>query len=358
MGTIEKRVTDSGLETFRAKVRLKGCPVQSATFRRKTDAKKWIQDTESAIRDGRFFSTAEAKRHTVASLIDRYVRTVLPTKPKSEAKQTQQLDWWRKRIGAYSLKDLSPALIAECRDELLGSYTVRKKLYSPATVNRYLAALSHACTIAVKEWGWMSDNPVLKIRKPPEPPGRVRFLSDAERDKLLQACKQSKNPNLYLAVVLGLSTGAREMEIWGLQWEQVDTARGYIRLRPTDTKGKEPRSLPLRGLALQLMQKYAADTRSKTGFVFPGKTVSKPMDFRSAWEAALSRATIKDFTYHDLRHSTASYLAMNGATLTEIAEVLGHKTLHMVKRYAHLSAEHTAKVVASMNERIFANDQQ
>lgn len=357
MGSIEKRVSEDGVEAFRAKVRLKGMPSQSATFRRKTDAKKWIQDTESAIREGRYFPISEAKRHTVANLVDRYIKTILPTKPKSEAKQSQQLKWWRDRLGVYSLKDLTPALIAECRDELLNAESNRKKRYSPATVNRYLAALSHACTIAVKEWAWMQDNPVLKIRKPSEPPGRVRYLSDDEREKLMKACKESKNKLLYLAVVLGLSTGAREMEIWGLRWEQVDIERGFLFLRPSDTKNNESRTLPLRGLALQLMKEHLEHTETPHGFVFPGKTVSKPTDFRTAWETALRRAKIENFTYHDLRHSTASYLAMNNASLSEIAEILGHKTLQMVKRYAHLSPEHTAKVIASMNERIFSNEQ-
>ncbi len=79
----------------------------------------------------------------------------------------------------------------------------------------------------------------------------------------------------------------------------------------------------------------------------------KPWDSRSAWLSALKKANIQEFRFHDLRHSCASYLAMNGASLAEIAEVLGHKTLQMVKRYAHLSEAHTAKVVQSMNERIF-----
>jgi len=72
-----------------------------------------------------------------------------------------------------------------------------------------------------------------------------------------------------------------------------------------------------------------------------------------AWEHAVKRAGIENFRYHDLRHSCASYLAMNGASLMEIAEVLGHKTLAMVKRYTHLSEAHTAGVVARMNQAIF-----
>ena len=88
--------------------------------------------------------------------------------------------------------------------------------------------------------------------------------------------------------------------------------------------------------------------------LFPGKRhLNKPLDFRRPWCEAINLAGIEGFKFHDLRHSAASYLAMNGATLPEIAEVLGHKTLQMVQRYTHLSDSHTAKVVASMNEKLF-----
>ncbi|MCB1770973.1 MAG: tyrosine-type recombinase/integrase, partial [Candidatus Competibacteraceae bacterium] len=78
-----------------------------------------------------------------------------------------------------------------------------------------------------------------------------------------------------------------------------------------------------------------------------------PAQFRHAWDIALEVAQIEDFHWHDLRHSAASYLAMSGATLQEIAAILGHKTLAMVKRYAHLSEPHTASVVNRMNAKIF-----
>ena len=78
------------------------------------------------------------------------------------------------------------------------------------------------------------------------------------------------------------------------------------------------------------------------------------MDGTQAWEKALREAQVKDFRFHDLRHTAASYLAMNGASLAEIAEILGHKTLAMVKRYAHFCETHTAGVVARMNERFFS----
>ena len=87
--------------------------------------------------------------------------------------------------------------------------------------------------------------------------------------------------------------------------------------------------------------------------MFPNSTGTRPVGIREAFEWAVKRAGIANFRFHDLRHTAASYLAMNGASLAEIAEVLGHKTLAMVKRYAHLSEAHTRNVVQRMNAEIF-----
>lgn len=354
MATIQERKARDGSITFRVLVRLKGYPVQSASFKRKTDAKRWAVQTESAILEGRHFKTSQAKRHTLDELITRYIKNVLPSKPKSAEKQLSQLMWWKEQIGAYTLADVTPAKLAECRDKLLSERTYRGNDRSPATTNRYLAALSHAFTIAVKEWGWVDSNPVQKVRKPKEPRGIVRFLSDDERGRLLAAAKESKNQYLYLIVVLCLSTGARKMEVMGLEWDDVDLNRCVITLH--ETKNGERRVLPIAGRALELLEQHAKIYRRNSGLVFPNQhRPDKPIDIRAAWENALKRAEIKNFRFHDLRHSAASYLAMNGASMAEIAEVLGHKTLQMVKRYAHLSEAHTAKIVAKMNERIFCD---
>ena len=352
MATIQERQSSDGKVRYRVQVRLKGHPVQTATFERKTDAKQWAQDIESAIRHGRHFKDSEAKRHTLAELIDRYVELVAPTL-KSGHDRERHLERWKAELGHLVLADVSPAKIAEVRDKLLSEPTVRGEHRNPATVVRYLATLSHALSIASKEWGWVYDNPVLKVRKPKEPRGRVRFLSDEERDRLLNACKQSHNPVLYPVVVLALSTGMRHGEILRLTWDDVDLALGRITLH--ETKNDERRVVPLTGHALDVMKDYARVRRLDTKLVFPSKAAAsqKPMDIRRPWETAVQKAGIVDFRFHDLRHSCASYLAMNGASLAEIAEVLGHKTLQMVRRYAHLSEAHTTNVVRSMNEKIF-----
>lgn len=216
-----------------------------------------------------------------------------------------------------------------------------------------MAALSHAFTIAMKEWQWIDDTPMRRVLKPKEPRGRVRFLSDEERSRLLTECRASESQYLYTAVVLALSTGGRRMEIMSLSWKDVDLERGIITLH--ETKNGERRVLPLAGHALDLMKQHAKVRHVSCDLVFPGKSFKAPVDLRTPFENALKRAEIADFRWHDLRHSCASYLAMNGASLAEIAEILGHKTLQMVKRYAHLSEAHTSKVVARMNEAIFGD---
>lgn len=352
MASIEKRTTQNGKTSYRVKVRLKGYPVQTETFNRLTDAKKWAQQTEAAIREGRHFKTAEAKKHTLAEMVERYIKDVLPTKPKEADRQKNQLEWWKNQIGAYVLADITPAIIVECRDKLSTEMGQRGKVRSPATVVRYMAALSHAFTIAVTEWQWLEDSPMRKVKKPKEPRGRVRFLNDDERDRLLQACKESSNEWLYPCVILALSTGMRQGELMGLTWPDVNIKEGFIILH--ETKNGERRRVPLTGHALELMREHAKVRRLDTDLLWPGKVYpNKPIDLRKPFETALKRAEINDFRWHDLRHCTASYLAMNGASLAEIAEVLGHKTLQMVKRYSHLSDGHVSSVVESMNTKIF-----
>lgn len=350
MATIEKRIGNNNEVSYRVKVRLKGHAPQSATFPRKTDAERWAAKVETDIREGRHFQTIEAKRHTLAELINRYSTGVLPSK-KDAAQQARQLAWWKTRLGHRLLSDLTASVLAEQRDALISEPRRADQPRSPATVNRYLAALSHVFTVAVKDYGWIDANPLLKVSRGKESAGRVRFLSDTERERLLTACKASSSPDLYPAVVLSLATGARRSELLSLRWGQVDLPRGTLIL--LDTKNGERRALPLGDLPRDLLRTRTKVRRIDSDLVFPGQSSTRPVQLRHAWQTALQVAGIADFHWHDLRHSAASYLAMNGASLQEIAAVLGHKTLAMVKRYSHLSEQHTAGVVNRMNAAIF-----
>jgi len=357
MATIQERENAEGEVSYRVQIRLRGYPPQTATFERKTDAKKWAVQTEAAIREGRYFKTTEARRHTFGEMIDRYIRDVLAKKKeKSRHSQEPRAVWWRQHLGHYALAEVTPAKIAEARDYLLNQETRRGKQMSPTTVIHFLATLNHCYNIAVKEWEWLDVNPVAKVRKPQWPRGRVRFLSDDERRKLLEACKESSNPHLHDIVVLALTTGMRYSEIMGLTWSAIDFNRSVITLE--ETKNGERRVVPIVGYALELFREKAKIRRIDNDHVFPApRNTGQPVNIKTSWQKAVGKAGIQDFHFHDLRHSAASYLAMNGATLAEMAEILGHKTLQMVKRYAHLSPAHTSKVVERMANAIFADTQ-
>jgi integrase len=340
MASIQKRASSR----YRVQVRLKG-HYRSATFPTRAQARRWATQTEHALYEQVHFPVTEASRHTLRELLTRYEREVLPRKrPGTQTHQAQQLAWWQQQLGHLRLDQLTPARLTACRERLAEGRT-------PATVNRYLAVLSHALNVAVLEWGWLEASPLRRVGRLREPRGRVRWLDEDERQRLLTACAASANRLLLPVVVLALSTGARKQELLSLTWRDVDLRRERLLLHQTKTG--ERRSVPLTERALAEIQALAKVRRIDTALVFPRRDGRVPIDLRYAWQQALRQAGLADFRFHDLRHCCASYLAMNGASLVEIAEVLGHKTLQMVKRYAHLAEAHTAQVVARMNAAIF-----
>lgn len=358
MASVRPRKTANGI-TYHARVRIKGAPAQSAVFPTKTAAQRWAQSLEAAIRERRYFPAAEERRHTLADAIDRYLLGLPLRQHRDSRNPTRLLAWWRGRLGHVRLADLTAALIAEVRDELLrmplfpnGKHVTRTaKRRSPATVVRYLAALSPVLRTAKKEWGWLSSSPMDDVKKPSEPRGRVRWLSAEERERLLQACAESESHALEDVVVLALATGMRRGEILSLGWSTVDLDRAQITL--TQTKNDERRTIPLVGPALALMRRRLAHRTANAKLVFSGLDQDTPVDIKKAWYNAVRRARLDDFRFHDLRHTAASYLAMAGCTHLEIAEVLGHKTLQMVKRYSHLSTDSTRLSLEKLSAAAF-----
>jgi integrase len=328
MATIQERRGKDGQISYRVQIRLKGHPSMRRTFPRKTDAKRWAQETEADLRRGRAVPTALARKKTLSDGIARYISEVLPTKPKSQKKQTAQLGWWRDHYGHLALSSVTPNVLSAARERLLSEPTPRGPRRSPATVMRYIAVLSHLFTTAVTEWGWLEANPMSRVRKPKQSQGRVRWLDPDERERLFAACRASRSSALYPVVVLAVSTGMRRGEILALEWPDINLKTGQIVVH--ETKNDERRSIVATGEALELLRARAKVRRLDTRLVFPGGTrpdgTIPPADIRTAWDHAAARAELHDFTFHDLRHTAASYLAMSGATLAEIAAVLGHKS--------------------------------
>ena len=355
MGAIKERINKKGKTIYYAEVRHTGQRPFYQSFSRLTDAKQWIQDMESSLRSGRIVAETEAQRHKLSEAIERYMLEELHKKPKVMKDHIRCLTWFNTHAGSKNLSEVSPALLSQLKGLFLRGISF-KGPRKPQTWNRYLSVLSCVLQMCAQDWEWMEFNPCRRVRREREAPGRVRFLSEAEREKLLEVCKQSTSQNLYPIVVLALSTGMRRGEMLNLTWDQIDLTTGVLILE--ETKNGDRRRVTIRGRALEELRKHAKVRRIDTKIVFPGKRTAspdKPFSLDKAWYSALKKAGIPNFRFHDLRHSAASYLAMNGATLLQISEVLGHRTAQMVKRYSHFGESEIADVVERMNKKIFGD---
>lgn len=341
---------------WRVKIRRKGVRSMTRSFATKTEATEWAEATETDIKRGRNFDLTEADRQTLGALVERYKRDVLPRK-KDGGKQGKQLDWWASKLGAETLlKDLSRARIVEARDALQCEPTRNGKTKSGSTVNRYLAALSHACTVATKEWEWLEDNPCRNVGRLKEGKARTRFLSDDERERLFEACKVSELEALYPIVLLAIATGARKSKLLGVKWSDVDLAAGRITWR--DTKNGEDRTAPLGAAVTKLLadRKAARTVVALAGedLVFDVRVSQLDHHWRKAREAAGLAGT--DLRFHDLRRTCGTYLGIAGFSEYQIMAVTGHKSPAMVKRYVQVAGEHVRECADALDDRMFGGE--
>ena len=210
-------------------------------------------------------------------------------------------------------------------------------------MNRYASIAGRGFTWAIKRRiapkGYF--HPCRSVERRPESDGKTRFLSDDEMRRLLDACKASSWPRLYALVLAALTTGARRGELLGLKWGDVDLDKALAHL--DKTKNGDQRVLPLVPALIAELRKFQA---SPTAFVFASeRDPAKVFTFEPRWHEALRVAKVREFRFHDMRHSCASMLARNGATLLEIGDVLGQRQMQMTKRYSHLATGHKAALV-------------
>ena len=354
MAYIQKRQRADGQHVYRVRIRVSGSPDISETFLKLAQAKAWARKKEVEIRDIRYFPKDFGKDLTFANLVERYIEKELPKKPKSFAKQSKQLQWWKKHLGKYFLSHITAPMVAEIRDEhLLNEETNPRSKRSPSTANRYLAVLSHAFSVAVKEWAWIKENPVSKVTRPKEGKARERFLEKDEIIRLLTECRVSQSPHLYPIVLFALTTGARKGEILALKWPDIDFMRATATFH--DTKNGDTRTVSLGNALIDCLKEERKKRAVFSLFVFPSADGKKAADIRTAWDKVIEKTGLKNVSLHTLRHTAASHLAMSGASTLEIAAILGHKTLAMVKRYSHLSVSATSRALQRMNQEILGD---
>jgi integrase len=223
----------------------------------------------------------------------------------------------------------------------------RRKTAQPATVNRELALLKHMLRKAV-DWEYLQSNPARAIKLFKEPPGRIRWLNDGERERLLDECRRSVNPLLFSIVLTAIYTGMRKGELQRLTWDDVSFDAVIPIITVKHTKNNETRYIPISESLLPVLR-YLFNAIPIAHYVFSKPDGTAYGDWRKSFTSACKRAGVKDFRFHDLRHTFASYLGMAGCNVFEIKALTGHKTLAMVARYTHISDRRLKVAVDSID---------
>jgi integrase len=211
-----------------------------------------------------------------------------------------------------------------------------KKGNKAATVNRYLATIRSLLRMARDEWQWVDSIP--KIRMLSGEVERDRWLTREEADRLLAVCP----PHLAAVVSFALATGCRAREILGLEWNRVDLRRKTAWLNLT--KNGTPRGVPLNQDAIAVLQQQVGK-HSQFCFTYQGAPIRYNIT-NHAWITAVNKAELKDFRFHDLRHTWASWHRQAGTSCDELKELGGWKTRSMVDRYAKFATEHLSQAAA------------
>ena len=305
---------------------------------------------------------------TISKMIEVYLLERVP-QLRDAAGYKQRLMFWRDEIGNIPLDEIQPSEITAAK---------RKIKRAPATVNRYLSCLSAAFNYA-QELNWVTINPMLngRVRKESERKfERTRWLSDAERELLFEALKTSESPSLEDLVHFSLNTGCRKGEALGLSWSDVDFEANEITFRSVKletvcngaelVKGEVKLDLSHQVVEEGLKNGDKAKVLNMTNLgpvrnillkrkIASSSALVFPKDPRRSWENLVKKIGLEDFTFHDLRHTAASYMVQDGLSLLEVAMHLGHKSTISTARYGHLSSKTTLKTGAAVSSRMYKN---
>ena len=272
----------------------------------------------------------EGNRKTFREMADKYMSEYAVKKaPKSMLRDTISLKHLLPVFGDKYLNQITPAQLVAYKTKR------RNEGASASSLNKELAFAKHAFNLAIREWEWIRDNPFTRISMEKLPIQRVRYLTEDEFEKLYQACNDRLKPIVLFAV----NTGVRQDNILSLTWESMDLHRGVFTL--PYTKNGERLGLPMNNTVKELLTELNKVRHINGGCVF-SSTVGTKLDASKVdkwFRHALKVAGIMDFRFHDLRHTFASWLVQRGVNLYEVQRLLGHKTIAMTMRYAHLSPQ-------------------
>jgi len=281
---------------------------------------------------GELLGIKDEKRITFPALADEYLEWIKCRKATHTIEDERSaISRFKKRFTGIAGKVTTGEIERFLSDRL--------QTVGPARHNRDLSLLKVIFKKAV-EWSYARSNPAASLRKLREPPGRARFLTDEERESLLTACPE----RLRTIVLIALNTGLRKTELLTLRRQDLDFKNRMLRVE--QSKNGERRDIPMTPLVHDLLR--AIPRRVDTPYVFANTDGAPQQYLKTTWNTAVRKAKLEDFTFHDLRHTFASTLVMNGVDIRTVQTLLGHKSITMTMRYAHLTPAHLRDAIASL----------
>ena len=294
---------------------------------------------------GAAYGSAQRQTPKLSEFVDKTYMTWAKTNKKSWRDDELICNVIKAHFKGKRLADISPMDVESFKKVRHETPTRHEEARSPATVNRELTILSRVMALAV-DAGHISENPCRRVRRFKEDNARVRFLDEDEESRLM---KQIGGRELLRSVVIfALNTGLRRGEIFGLRWSEVDWSRNFIHV--INTKTGKSRIIPLNDATLDVLRRQKEKSRSDFVFVSP-RTGARLRNLRNGFGKACEDAKVLNFHFHDLRHTFASRLADAGIDAFTIAELMGHSTLEMTKRYTHVTDERKRKAVAALGQK-------
>lgn len=305
-------------------------------------AQEILKDVKRKIRRGEWFGfeTGQEETITFKKMMERYIKEHV-----SKKKSKRAYNGYVNNLGAffdnYNLLEVTPELIDKYKEKRL------RDGVKPATVNRDLAILEDAFNRAIYKWNppWFKgENPMKRVEMEKENNKRTRWLSYEAEAKLKKVSPQW----VWEICLFAIETGLRQNELLSLTWPMVD-----LRLKTIvvlETKNGEPRVVPLSNTALEVLRNRPRSLKTDLVFYTSSHTKYTGRNVDRALTIALAKAEIKDFKFHDLRHTCATRLVQAGEDLYKVQKYLGHLSGETTKRYAHHSVESLRKAAESLDQ--------
>jgi len=306
---------------------------QGRQIRRSTEtedkklAQRIFDKLKGEIAEGTWFERLPGEDYTFRDLMAKYLHEYSAA---HKARSSHQRD---KSLMAHLVKAFGSLYLTDITPVIISRYKVNRRAEgaSARTINYELTLMSHAYNLAIREWEWVQDNPVKRVKKERVHNIIERWLSLDEEERLLGVSA----PWLKSIIIFAINTGLREGELLDLKWSQIDLNRRTLTIH--EQKNRCVDTLPLNMTAMGVLREKHSITVCPNDYAFPN-TLNGRLETRNllrAFYLALERAGIENFRFHDLRHTFATRLVQQGVGIYEVQKLGRWKSTSMVMRYAH-----------------------